>query len=788
MSIIRHVSGSTKGGYLSVITGDNMMNAKKVCLTAQNGEEYWCEVLNRTVSTATFRVPEGKYRSYKVKVIYSDGESNTLTFNAPKILWVLENNLFSGGELRVIGESLIDIDVYGEREGTDTKGGYGKYAENRNTRIFLKGDTEHELAVKRISNYEVCADIPDSVAAGEYDVIVMRDTASEPYRITVRSKTEYPSKVFNVCDFGAKSIPVRDVYYESFFDSTDAFQAALDAARDNGGGTVFVPNGRYCFKKGIRIYPHTRLLGEDKKRVWIETPKGMGGEDGWGTHEEGRAIYAVIAGEAGDFTIENLNILTVYSPAIIMAPMIHGDPIIGNDTYNYRPLYSNLIDEEKHANNIVIRNCCLIHQPTFFGQRKKAGDPYYTGRYNNNEKCVENPSEGYFAYLEHYSAIAIKGDNVTIESNRIFGAGSCIRLLGTHNASLSSNELFSGTLGNCFGKFSQNYNPNSTWMRQVNNIIMENNLMKPITDNSRGVMWIMEDHSNYYMRGNTLEPFSYTSDNEGFCFHYWGQYYRIRAVGGQREISLNMDSLIDRLPAYKGMLTEDKKFLPDVFKGWYFYVTGGKGVYQIRHVVSNGADTLTLDEPLDCELDESSIISVSNVAKFTNNIVTDNVVGDLGRGVYVWGGCVGAISDGNTLSMNSGVLYEDLSMNYENKRDWQSAGAMGGQIINNKLTTPRGFCSNYGVIGVKCGTLAASSISVIIRSNVCEDDAILVAKPKKDAEDGLNYEGIVMENNLSKNCEIGIETSPAVGITVSGNEFENVGEPIVGGGERAVIL
>ena len=45
-----------------------------------------------------------------------------------------------------------------------------------------------------------------------------------------------------------------------------------------------------------------------------------------------------------------------------------------------------------------------------------------------------------------------------------------------------------------------------------------------------------------------------------------------------------------------------------------------------------------------------------------------------------------------------------------------------------------------------------------------------------------------MENNLSKNCEIGIETSPAVGITVSGNECVNVGEPIVGAGERAVIL
>ncbi len=788
MSIIRHISGSIKGGYLSVITGDNMMKAKKVLLTDTAKNSYECEVLNKTVSTATFRVPKGEYRCFKVKVVYENGESNEIALNSPKILWVLENSLVSGGELRVIGESLINIDVYEEREGTSTKGGYGRYAENRDTRLILRGKSDYELNIKRISNYEVCADIPKDIECGEYDVYVIRDSVSEPYRITVRENIAYPDKTFNVLDFGARAIPLRDVYYENFFDSADAFQAALNAARDNGGGTVFVPNGRYCLKKGIRIYPHTRLVGEDSDRVWIETPKGMGGEDGWGTFTEGRAIYAVIAGEDGDFTIENLNILTVYSPAIIMAPMIHGDPVLGDDTYNYRPLYSNLIDEGKHAENIVIRNCCLVHQPTFIGQRKKAGDPYYTGHYNNRDKYVENPTEGYFAALEHYSAIAIKGDKITVENNRIFGAGSCVRLLGTHNASLSSNELFSGTLGNCFGMFSQNYNPNSTWVRQVNNIVMENNLMKPMTDNARGTMWIMEDHSNYYMRGNKLEPFSYTSDNEGFCFHYWGEYYRIKALGGQREIRLNMDSLIDRYPAYKGRIAEGKKFIRDTFKDWYFYVTGGTGVCQMRRVVSNTEDTLTLDAPLDCELDRSSIISVSNVAKFTNNIVTDNEVGDLGRGVYYWGGCVGAISDGNTLSMNSGVLYEDLSINYEYKWHWQSAGAMLGQIINNKLTKPRGFCSNYGVIGVKCGTLAASSVSVIIRSNVCEDDSVLVAKPKRDAEDGLNYEGIVMENNISVDCEIGIETSPAVGITISSNECVNVKEPIVGAGACAVIL
>lgn len=58
--------------------------------------------------------------------------------------------------------------------------------------------------------------------------------------------------VFNVRDFGAVgdgAVP----------DESAAIQAALDAARDAGGGEVYVPAGKYNLKVPMQIFSHTRL-------------------------------------------------------------------------------------------------------------------------------------------------------------------------------------------------------------------------------------------------------------------------------------------------------------------------------------------------------------------------------------------------------------------------------------------------------------------------------------------------------------------------------------------------
>ena len=72
-------------------------------------------------------------------------------------------------------------------------------------------------------------------------------------------KTKYPTADtvvagFNVLDFGALG--------DGKSDCTGAFQQAMDAMSNAGGGTVFVPEGRYVIKGTLEIPTSVTLRGE----------------------------------------------------------------------------------------------------------------------------------------------------------------------------------------------------------------------------------------------------------------------------------------------------------------------------------------------------------------------------------------------------------------------------------------------------------------------------------------------------------------------------------------------
>ena len=72
-------------------------------------------------------------------------------------------------------------------------------------------------------------------------------------------KTKYPTADtvvagYNVLDFGALG--------DGKTDCTQAFQQALDNMRKAGGGTVFVPEGRYVIKGTLQVPTSVTLRGE----------------------------------------------------------------------------------------------------------------------------------------------------------------------------------------------------------------------------------------------------------------------------------------------------------------------------------------------------------------------------------------------------------------------------------------------------------------------------------------------------------------------------------------------
>lgn len=89
-----------------------------------------------------------------------------------------------------------------------------------------------------------------------------------PVRVRVESPAAAPAGFFDVRQFGAKG--------NGFDDDTAALRAALVRAGEAGGGTVFLPPGRYALSATLWIPPHVTLQGAGPHNsilaVWDERP------------------------------------------------------------------------------------------------------------------------------------------------------------------------------------------------------------------------------------------------------------------------------------------------------------------------------------------------------------------------------------------------------------------------------------------------------------------------------------------------------------------------------------
>ena len=801
--IIRHITNAVPSGNLAVITGDGFENArvfmKKLSGT---GDEFESEVVkNSDGHILTVKTPDCGFSGWQVTVKSDAGVSEPYHMNVPEIKWIQNDIVIAGEEIRVFGQCFAPPDCF-DLSGEEVHG-YGQLlteGHGVSASLLDVNGKQYELKIAAASCYEVRALVPADVPCGACAVSVMNEKSGIPAILETEvfprgylDAVKAGSRIFNVLDYGAVGFIANsadymyDKTYETIPDSAPCFQKALDAAGAAGGGTVLVPVGRYHFYGPIYIPRGVKLKGEDPNRVWLELPLGMNPRDGWGTYQEGNKIPVFIIGD-GDFAVENLNIMSVYSSMVIAAPVRAGAPKLGDDAYNRVPCYGNLIDDDRDADNVVVQNCHIYQSPTYIVHRKAdRTEPFYVGEYDNSKKYAQ-PIANYPSITCVWVAIAIKGRNIRILDNVIEGGGNCLAILGGQNVVIRGNDMTGGDMAGCIDFFSTCYNPDSTWRRQCRNIILENNVFGSQSKTSRGVFWIMEEHANYYMANNRIRPFHWHCDSEGFCFHIWSNHMEVpvKSCDGNR-LAIDMDRLYTRYGqnALRGLF-EDHEVVAGAFDRGCVYVTGGRGAGIRMPVRESGGDGVTLEAPLDCELDETSVVCLSDFKKFENTFVVENEVGALGRGIYYWGGTYSNIVDGNRLYDNGGVLMEDLS---GCGPTWNCAGEMFGQILNNRVTRGRGFYSNSAAIGLLGGETHDSTLSVVIRGNTAEDDCTFTAMPRRRHEDGsFSYRGVVFENNQSRNCEYGIELGDGVSVVLRRNSFENVNEAVKDFGADLTVI
>ena len=163
--------------------------------------------------------------------------SEPVVLNAPSVWWWNGDSgetASPGGWLRVFGKAL----AFGSESRCKLTGADGK--------SFL-------LHTEKSSTYAVKCAVPKELPEGEYTLWMHNGLGGEATwtvsgSVSVQAARASSGVTFNVRDFGPKP--------------ADALLAALEKAREAGGGTVFLPRGRYPVKDTLRIPPGTTLKGE----------------------------------------------------------------------------------------------------------------------------------------------------------------------------------------------------------------------------------------------------------------------------------------------------------------------------------------------------------------------------------------------------------------------------------------------------------------------------------------------------------------------------------------------
>ncbi len=188
--------------------------------------------------------------------------------NLPRIDYTLGDEggvSTAGGSLRILGKH-IAVDTTSDERVYDAD---KVAAMNLKVQLRSASGAVYNLPVKSVeSQYSLTASIPANVPKGDYEVTVYNGHGnnscwSKPFKVTIGSSwtEERPEEVFNVLDYGAST--------EINGNDTPAFIAALEAAANNGGGTVYVPAGTYTLVWAIAIPDNVHLKGESIERTNI---------------------------------------------------------------------------------------------------------------------------------------------------------------------------------------------------------------------------------------------------------------------------------------------------------------------------------------------------------------------------------------------------------------------------------------------------------------------------------------------------------------------------------------
>lgn len=317
--------------------------------------------------------------------------SKPFQLNAPDAWWL------QGDRGREASIKSGDISIFGNC--LAGKGKSGPKVSLRSIDGGKKGRTIR-LDVAKYNRFSIRTASWGEIPAGLYDVVLVRDSSSEAVsvgNIRISEKNnEFPEEVFNVVQFGA--IPSDGI------DDTASILAAVAKLKENGGGELFIPQGRFQMTETIELPPRSVLrgLGADYSQIY------------WPDSYE--PLEALVKG-AHSFSVSD----------IFLTCGNHKDGIVGNWPEPRKPL----TPEEKavyKCGNITVKNVTLRM--------------LYSQFINSDLDELKRRLQP----IHYARALRLGGENVNVTGNDIYCAAGGVFEFRVYWSNISSNRFCRGNI------------------------------------------------------------------------------------------------------------------------------------------------------------------------------------------------------------------------------------------------------------------------------------------------------------------------------------------------------
>lgn len=503
-------------------------------------------------NSVKFVVPKG-IRPGVYAVNY--GGAHPALINRPVVHWLQATRLATGMVLNEAPPG-ADIQLIGRQLTLGDAGGSGSGAIQVSL-IDSAGKTSR-LMVRKANPYSTVVALPASLAPGAYRISVHNGGGgvhgwSEPLAFTVKNPTAWPSRVFNIKDYGAKGDDQTD-------DST-AFRQVLAAAKANGGGVVYLPYGTYRLNGWFLLPEYVTLRGEGRDLSALKWPQQIPARP-----EE---ISEAVIYAAGNWAMEKLSISAGKSFGMIydLSWASTRDRLVAI------PELQQYVKPYHTTRDIFLRDVRISNN-------------IYQGRPRENDPRVPMPGLG------DYRDNCIWANGVTnLEISDCEFTGS-LKLNDVRSSRITGSTFGEGffplgwvDLGGQYAIFEKNT------LRGI--VGSWNTDFEPVLHTYIAENWI-ETIMGGFREGMVSDANRLVTKSDNFNMRSaWNA-----MVGSVTGTTLN---LVD---------VEQFAFGPDKFATFDIMISDGRGAGQVRKVVHSGATTVEIDRPWDVDPDATSMVLI----------------------------------------------------------------------------------------------------------------------------------------------------------------------------------